>query len=302
MASANQKSEIMKIALYGRAFTADLPAQVHGVLTLLQEREVAFSIYRTFYDFLQCAYGITIPHVITFDSLPPAGTACLISIGGDGTLLGSLQHVRDSGIPVIGINHGRLGFLSAASLEAFPQALDAILEKKYAIENRTLLEVKGAILPGTVYPYALNEIGIQRHSPAMIGVHVQLDGEKLPVYWSDGLLVATPTGSTAYSMSVGGPIVVPQSGSFIISPIAPHNLNVRSLVISDETLLDIMVETRDSNAFLTIDNQLIEINSGARFTVCKAGFALRLIRLHGSNFFDTLRKKLSWGRDNRNTH
>jgi NAD+ kinase len=292
----------MKIALYGRAFTADLSAQVQAALTLLQERSVAFSIYRPFYDFLQRAYGINISGAVIFDGLPPAGTACLVSIGGDGTLLGSLQHVRDSGIPVIGINQGRLGFLSAAALETFPQVLDAILEKKYTIENRTLLEVKGAIVPGTVYPYALNEIGVQRHSPAMIGVHVQLNGEKLPVYWSDGLLVATPTGSTAYSMSAGGPIVVPQSKSFIISPIAPHNLNVRSLVISDDTLLDIMVETRDSNAFLTIDNQLIEINPGAQFTVCKAGFTLRIIRLHGSNFFDTMRNKLSWGRDNRNTH
>ncbi|MDR0694270.1 MAG: NAD kinase [Prevotellaceae bacterium] len=292
----------MKIALYGRAFTADLSAEVHSAITLLQEREVAFSIYRPFYDFLHRAYGITIPEADTFDRLPPDGTDCLVSIGGDGTLLGSLQHVRDSGIPVIGINRGRLGFLSAASLDAFPQALDAILEKKYTIENRTLLEVKGAILPATVYPYALNEIGIQRHSPAMIGVHVQLNGEKLPVYWSDGLLVATPTGSTAYSMSVGGPIVMPPSKSFIISPIAPHNLNVRSLVISDDTLLDITVETRDSNAFLTIDNQLIEINSGAQFTVCKAGFTLRIIRLHGSNFFDTMREKLSWGKDNRNMH
>ncbi|MDR3133173.1 MAG: NAD kinase [Prevotellaceae bacterium] len=292
----------MKIALYGRAFTTDLSAQVHSAITLLRARAVAFSIYRPFYDFLQQAYDLTIPDAVTFDGLPPEGTACLVSIGGDGTLLGSLQHVRDSGIPVIGINQGRLGFLSAASLEAFPQVLEAILGKKYTIENRTLLAVKGAILPGTVYPYALNEIGIQRHSPAMIGVHVQLDGEKLPTYWSDGLLVATPTGSTAYSMSVGGPIVVPQSKSFIISPIAPHNLNVRSLVISDDTLLDITVETRDSNAFLTIDNQLIEINSGARFTVGKAGFTLRIIRLHGSNFFNTMRDKLSWGRDNRNAY
>jgi NAD+ kinase len=290
----------MKIALYGRAFTVDLSAQIHAAVTLLQERAVAFSIYRPFYAFLQEAYGMDIPGAVTFDRLPPAGTACLVSIGGDGTLLGSLQHVRDSGIPVIGINRGRLGFLSAASFEAFPQALDALLGEKYTIENRTLLEVKCAVLPGTLYPYALNEIGIQRHSPAMIGVHVQVDGEKLPVYWSDGLLVATPTGSTAYSMSVGGPIVVPQSKNFIISPIAPHNLNVRSLVISDEALLDITVETRDSNAFLTIDNQLIEINSGARLSVSKAGFTLRVIRLEGSNFFDTMREKLSWGRDGRN--
>jgi len=292
----------MKIALYGRVITADFSAQIRETIALLQAQKASVAVYRPFYDFLQQTYCIEMPHAIPFDALPPAGTDCLISIGGDGTFLRSLPHVRDSGIPVVGINHGRLGFLSAASFEALPQTIAAILEKRYTIEDRSLLEVQSDALGSDIYPYALNEVAVQRHSPAMIGVQVQLNSDTLPVYWADGLLVATPTGSTAYSMSVGGPIVVPQSRSFILSPIAPHNLNIRSLVISDDTVMSLAVETRNSNAFLTIDNQLIEINSGTRLTVRKAGFSLRVVRLHGSNFFDTLGEKLSWGKDNRNLH
>jgi len=292
----------MTIALYGRPFSADCSAQMQQLLALLQARGVTFSIYRMFYAFLQRMYGWDIPDVQLFDQLPPAGTDCLMSIGGDGTFLGSLPHVRDSGIPVVGINLGRLGFLSAAPFDSLPETLDALLAQQYTIEERTLLEVQSDALPSGVYAYALNEVGVQRKTPAMIGVHVQLNAETLPTYWADGLLIATPTGSTAYSMSVGGPIVVPQSKSFVLSPIAPHNLGIRSLVISDDTKITLTVEARDSNAFLTIDNQLIEIKAGTTFMVRKAGFALRVIRLHDSNFFDTIRKKLLWGEDNRNPH
>ncbi len=292
----------MTIALYGRPFSSDGSAQMQQLFALLQARGVAFSINRPFYDFLQNAYDINIPEVTTFSELPPAGTDCLVSIGGDGTFLGCLPHVRDSGIPVLGINFGRLGFLSAASFDKLSETLDSLIGQRYTIEKRTLLEVQSSALPKQVYAYALNEVGIQRHSPAMIGVHVQLNNDILPTYWSDGLLIATPTGSTAYSLSVGGPIVVPQSKSFVLSPIAPHNLSIRSLVISDDTVLTVTVETRESNAFLTIDNQLIEIEPGTKITVRKAAFALHVIRLHGSNFFDTIREKLSWGKDNRNPY
>ncbi len=292
----------MNIALYGRAFPTHFSGRISEMIALLHTRRVTLSVYRPFYDFLKEAYALDMLGAATFEQLPPAGTDCLISIGGDGTFLGSLQHVRHSGIPVVGINDGRLGFLSAASLDLLPETIDALLTKNYTIEERTLLHVESDILQGHhAYPYALNEVAVQRHSPAMIGVHVRLNDDTLPAYWADGLLVATPTGSTAYSMSVGGPIVVPQSKSLIISPIAPHNLNVRSLVVSDDTTLSITVEARESNVFLTIDNQLIEIPSGTGLTIRKATFPLRVIRLHNSNFFDTISEKLSWGKDNRNT-
>jgi NAD+ kinase len=292
--------KMMNLSLYGRAFATGSPDPIREIIALLQARQVAFSMYRPFRDFLQTACHIDLSATPTFEQLPPPGTDCLISIGGDGTFLGCLPHVRNSGIPVVGINWGRLGFLSAASFEALPDTIDEILAQKYTIEERALLEINCEALPDTIYPYALNEVGVQRHSPAMMGVHVQLNNDTLPTYWSDGLLVATPTGSTAYSMSVGGPIVVPSSRSLILSPIAPHNLSVRSLVVADDVVVSITVETRESNAFLTIDNQLIEINSGTKLTVRKANFALRVVRLPGNNFFDTIREKLSWGKDNRN--
>jgi NAD+ kinase len=292
----------MNIALYGRSFATDCSAPIKELVALLQARAAGIAVYRPFYDFLQQTYDIRVAGVALYDEMPPPPTDCLISIGGDGTFLRSLKQVRHSGIPVIGINGGRLGFLSEATFDTLPETIDALAQKNYTIEERTVLAVQSDALPEATFAYALNEVGIQRHSPAMISVHVQLNDERLPTYWSDGLLVATPTGSTAYSMSVGGPIVVPPSKNFVLSPIAPHNLNIRSLVISDDSILTLTVETRNSNAFLTIDNQLIEINSGTKITVRKADFPFRIIRLHGSRFFDTLREKLSWGKDSRNPY
>ena len=292
----------MKIALYGRGFTTNCSAQFNELIALLQARNVALSFYRPFYDFLQDACHLEVSSVETFETTPPAETDCLLSIGGDGTFLRSLQHVRDSAIPVAGINFGRLGFLSAASFDDLPKTIDAILDKKYNIEERSLLEVKSDILPSDIFAYALNEVGVQRRSPAMISVHVQLNDDSLPTYWADGLLIATPTGSTAYSMSVGGPIMSPTTKSFVLSPIAPHNLNIRSLVISDDTVLSITAESRDDTVFLTIDNQLIEIPSGTKIGIQKAPFNFHIIRLHGSNFFNTICEKLSWGKDSRNLY
>ncbi|MDR2362567.1 MAG: NAD kinase [Prevotellaceae bacterium] len=292
----------MNFAIYGRAFTADCSEQVNALIALLRERRIDFSMFAPFYDFLCRSYAMRIPRVPLFTELPPKATDCLLSIGGDGTFLGSLQHVRHSGIPVAGINCGRLGFLSAASFDELPEAIEALVQEKYTIEDRTLLEVQCDDLPDTIYPYALNEIGVQRHTPAMINIHIRLNDDLLPAYWADGLLVATPTGSTAYSMSVGGPILVPQSKSFVLSPISPHNLSIRSLVITDDTVVTLMVETRHTTAFLTIDNQLVEIPSGARFIIRKAAFTVRIVRFHGAKFFDTIREKLSWGKDYRNPY
>lgn len=292
----------MTIAIYGRAFTADCSAQIKALIALLQERRIEFSIYAPFYEFLRQAYDITAPRVTLFAEGPPAASDCLISVGGDGTLLGSLQQVRHSGIPVAGINCGRLGFLSSASFDDLPDAIDALVRKEYTIEDRALLEVRCDALPDDVYPYALNEVGVQRHTPAMINIHVRLNDDLLPAYWADGLLVATPTGSTAYSMSVGGPILAPQSKNVVLSPIAPHNLHIRSLVITDDTVVTLTVETRHTTAFLTIDNQLVEIPSGARVVIRKADFTGRIIRFHGATFFDTIREKLSWGKDYRNPY
>lgn len=231
------------------------------------------------------------------------GTDIFTSVGGDGTFLSSAVLVGDSGIPVLGVNLGRLGFLS----ENTPQeAVDAVMSGNYTIEERNLLKAdfghaaeKDSGLRG-IYPYALNEITVHRAGPAMLGVDVVIDGSALPTYWADGLLVATSSGSTAYSLSVGGPIVMPDSEVLIISPISPHNLNVRPLVVPVTSRIGLSLQARDEKVFLTIDNRSMEVSTDLRMEVSMAQFSLKRIRLDGSNFIKALTTKLFWGEDIRN--
>ncbi len=231
----------------------------------------------------------------------PADLDYLISLGGDGTFLDSVLLVAGTHIPVLGINTGRLGFLSNIPLEESEQAINALLNNNYTLEERSMLHISGAFLSDTDIPYALNEIGIQKHLPAMISIRVRLNGERLPDYWADGLLVSTPTGSTAYSMSVGGPIMMPATKSLLLSPIASHNLSTRPLVIDDQAQLQLQVFTRHDTAVVSLDNRLYEVPSGAEIWIKKAPFTLKTIRLHGCSFFSTLHEKLLWGTDKRNT-
>lgn len=222
-------------------------------------------------------------------------TEMVLAVGGDGTFLSSLQLVRDSGVPVLGVNLGRLGFLSENRPEA---ALGALLSGTYSIEDRCLLKVDSMDMD---WPYALNEVSISRRGAAMLGVDVTIDGNTLPTYWADGLLVATSSGSTAYSLSVGGPIVMPDSKVLIISPIAPHNLNVRPLVIPDSSRIELSFRARESRLNFTIDNRTFEIDARKKLTISVAQFSLKRVRLADSNFFNALTSKLYWGEDLRNT-
>lgn len=229
------------------------------------------------------------------------GTSLLISAGGDGTLLSAAALVGDSGIPVLGVNFGRLGFLSENKPGEICQAL---VKGDYSIERRTLL--KAEIQPETgdspvkSWPFALNEFTVHRSGAATLGVNVCIDGNRLPVYWSDGLLVATSSGSTAYSLSVGGPIVLPDSKVLIISPIAPHNLNVRPLIVPDTSEIEISFVSRDRNVLFTADNRNEEISSDSTIFISMAGFSLNRVRLNSSNFINALTGKLFWGEDIRN--
>ena len=292
----------MKIALHGRKFNAGSQAFIAQLMEALAGHDIALFVYEPFLTFLQKELRLSIPNARAFSDAHslPADTACFINIGGDGTFLESMALIHDSGIPAIGINLGRLGFLANVSFDNIKDSVGAILKGNYQLEERSLLQIMSGNLPADIYPYALNEVGIQRQKPAMIGVQVKLDNELLPTYWSDGLLVATPTGSTAYSMSVGGPIVMPEAKNLIIAPIAPHNLNVRPLIIHDTATLEITVFARKGNIFLTIDNQEVEIPSGFQFSVQKAPFLLRFIRLNNNSFFTSLQEKLAWGIDKRN--
>lgn len=224
-------------------------------------------------------------------------TDILLALGGDGTFLMASEIVGDSGIPVMGVNMGRMGFLSDNRIE---DVLDAVLSEKTEIEKRTLICADVAGSQCDIYPFALNEITVSRTGAAMLGIDVCIDGEKLPTYWADGLLVATSSGSTAYSLSVGGPICFPDAKVLIIAPVAPHNLNIRPLIVPDTAVVDVSIRSRDGSAMLTVDNRNCTIYNQTSIRISVAQFSLNTVRLRKPNFIRALESKLFWGEDVRN--
>lgn len=226
----------------------------------------------------------------------------LFSIGGDGSLLETLTLVKDSEIPVLGINTGRLGFLTGVSeMSGIEPAVDALVRKNYSLDKRTLLElfVKGKYFSGC--PFALNEIAVQKTDyPSMITIHAFVNDKFLNSYWADGLIVSTPTGSTAYSLSCGGPIVMPDSDNLVITPIAPHNLNVRPVIISSSDTVTLMVEGRSKKFLVSLDSRSQIVSPQVKLKIKKADFSLHLVKLQSHDFLSTLRNKLMWGADKRN--
>lgn len=274
---------IMKLALYNRHPELWGDARYLRLEKALEAMGERFSCYR----------------------LSPEGkwepdTDMVLAVGGDGTFLSAASLVAQKGVPLLGINLGRIGFLS----ENNPQdALARLADGQYTLEDRSLLSVRietpeKISLPE--WPYALNEVGVLRKGAAMLGVDVRVDGVRLPTYWADGLLVATSSGSTAYSLSVGGPIVMPESKVWILSPVAPHNLNVRPLVVPDNSTLDITFQSRDTQVGLSLDNRLYTLSPDASLHISMAQFSLKRVRLAGSNFIGALTDKLYWGEDLRN--
>ena len=229
------------------------------------------------------------------------GTDLVLSVGGDGTFLSAAQTVSDVGIPILGVNFGRLGFLSENRPEAVVQAL---MEGEFSVEYRTMLNAtlkgKNARKDIGLLPYAVNEVSIHRSGVGVLGVNVTIDGNPLPTYWADGLLVATSSGSTAYSLSVGGPICMPDTKVLIIAPISPHNLNVRPLVVPDTARITISIQSRDDKAIMTMDNKTMEIDPSWTIEVAMAQFSLKRIRLSKSEFVKALTSRLFWGEDMRN--
>ncbi len=227
----------------------------------------------------------------------------LISIGGDGTILRAITYVRDLDIPIVGINTGRLGFLATVQTNAIADALSDIFNKNYKISSRTLLSV-------SVYPenetvnqthFALNEVTLSRkNTTSMITVETHLNEEYLTSYWADGLILSTPTGSTGYSLSCGGPVISPNAGSFVLTPIAPHNLNARPLVIPDNTDVKLKVNGRENQFLLSLDSRIITLPNTSTVKIKKASFQIKMVELLNETFIDTLRKKMLWGEDRRN--
>lgn len=236
--------------------------------------------------------------VLATDDLSDAGLDLCIGLGGDGTLLDTVVWVGRSEVPVLGINLGRLGFLSNVRIDTVEHALSAIKQGRYLLQDRSLLEVTDHTEALGRLNFALNEVSIhKRESSSMIAVHVHLGTDYLNTYWADGLIVATPTGSTAYSLSCGGPILYPTSDVLVINPICPHNLNVRPFVIPDHYIITLQLEARSDRCLMNLDSRNTNIGGESRITIQRAGFTVKMVQLESTDFLDTLRTKLSWGLD-----
>ncbi|MBC7398725.1 MAG: NAD kinase [Mucilaginibacter sp.] len=292
----------MKIAVYGRQFNdeAALPF-IQQVFDSLSLHAVDIYVHHQLNNYLSGKINTVIYNVLN-DGDPIKGVIdAFITLGGDGTLLDMVSVIRDSGVPVIGINFGRLGFLASVNKNDIASAIHAVVNKQYTLDGRGLLSVESELNILGMDNFALNDITIhKRDDSAMITTSMFLDGEFLNSYWGDGIIIATATGSTAYSLSCGGPIIFPESNSIVVTPVAPHNLNVRPIILPDSSILSFEVESRNSNYILSCDSKTEIIDKPMRFKVQKASFELNLIRLNNESYLSTLRNKLLWGLDARN--
>ena len=293
----------MKIAIYGRNFSAAHQPEIQQMFNLIETLGVQAFVYEPFKEFMQesISFKSDMATYSSYEELMPLGVNYMISIGGDGTMLNAVTFVRNSGIPILGINTGRLGFLSSASKNELNQVFSDLINKNFTIDERSLLRLEtDNNLFGEVN-YALNELTIhKKESATMMTIHAYIDGEYLNSYWADGLIISTPTGSTAYSLSCGGPLMMPDSENFIIIPIATHNLNVRPIVVSDKNVITLKVQGREENYLAAMDSRTEIIDSSTVLTIRKENFKINLIRLPDQDFLKTLRNKLMWGMDLRN--
>lgn len=299
--SQNSRFPVL-VALYNRTFDEeDIPTLQH-IVERLEQYRIGMIFFKDFFERLE-------PHV-KFSSTPPLFTGhkdlprhtdMLISLGGDGTILDAVTFVGASNIPLIGINLGRLGFLAAIPVEEVDAAMLSLVRGSYTTEKRSLIHLDSSIPLFGDAPFALNEFTLHRKdSSSMIKIHTYLNGEFLNTYWADGLIVSTPTGSTGYSLSCGGPVVFPQASSFVITPVAPHNLNTRSIVVSDDNVISFEVEGRADYFLATLDARTESITSAVQLAVRKESFTITLVRPDEHNFLRTIRQKLYWGIDRRN--
>lgn len=292
----------MRIALYGRGFGPDYDGLMKEVLRVLRDAGTKTIVYTSLMnDIMRCdAENADYQTFNTYEQLKDKADV-LFSFGGDGTMLDSVEYVRDTAIPVLGINMGRLGFLSSVSSNETIDAVNKILKGDFEVEKRSLLELVGEEQRFKGINYALNELSLMRKDgSSLIVIQVFVDDKLLNTYWADGLILATPTGSTAYSLSAGGPIVAPNNDSFLITPISAHNLSVRPVVISDKSVVKIKVDGRCDAYDLSLDSRTKLVDKGLQLEVRKADFSFNMVKLPGKDFFEAIRKKLLWGNDVRN--
>ncbi len=292
----------MKIFLYARYVQKDYLASLKTVLSSVSEYGWKACASENLYEFAEkhdLAKGLEL--IKDHDMLKKSKANFAFTLGGDGTILGATCIIKDLGIPIMGINHGRLGFLAGVERKNIKAAMKKIAEGQYIIEERTMLCLESEPSIFGDLNFALNDFTIhKRDTSSMVSIHTYINGDYLNSYWADGLIVATPTGSTGYSLSCGGPIVFPNSGNMVITPVAPHNLNVRPLVISDSSVISFSIEGRAKNFLSTLDSRYETITPKHQLAVRRCDFNTRLVILNGQSFFNTIHEKLSWGADKRN--
>ncbi|MDQ3279513.1 MAG: NAD kinase [Bacteroidota bacterium] len=292
----------MKVAIYSRVLESAQQHNIQFFFDELAKEGIQPVIFSEYYE--QLARYLTLPadtETFSHHSQLTGDIDFLISLGGDGTLLDTVTLIREKSIPVVGINFGRLGFLASIGPDEMVEAVKALARRSYIIDKRSLIHLDSNIPLFNDVPYALNEFAIHKRDIApMIKIHTYINGELLNTYWADGLILATPTGSTGYSLSCGGPVVFPESGSFVLTPIAPHNLNVRPIVIPDNTIVSFEVESRSDEIICALDSRREWVDKNVLLAVRKENFPINLVRLNENNFLQTLRNKLSWGLDKRN--
>ncbi|MBL6648855.1 MAG: NAD kinase [Flavobacteriaceae bacterium] len=289
----------MKIAIYGQS-NDDISVKIFlELLKIAKHKNHQIIIEKNFNSIINQKHKNSV--FTNFNQLDNS-IDLMITIGGDGTLLRSITFVRNLEIPIMGINSGRLGFLATISQKKLNSELIKVFEGNFKFEERSLLSVEVENYSNFQdFNYALNEVSVSRkNTTSMIEIKTNLDGEYLNTYWADGLIISTPTGSTGYSLSCGGPIMTPKSKTFSITPIAPHNLNARPLIISDKTNIEISVEGREDSHLLSLDSKIISLRNNTKINIKKADFKIKLASLSNNSFYKTLRNKLLWGEDKRN--
>ena len=289
----------MKFALFGNTYQAKKSAHVIRLLSILKQYNAVVYINREFYHFLVDEQNMDIQAAGVFDG-NDFEADMVLCMGGDGTFLKAASQVGNKNIPILGINTGRLGFLADVSPEEMEDTFKDIYNHNYKVEDRSVLQVisNGQSLKG--YPCGLNEIAVlKRDSSSMITIHTSINGAYLTTYQADGLVIATPTGSTAYSLSIGGPVIVPHSNTIAITPVAPHSLNVRPIVINDDWEITLDVESRSHNFLIAIDGRSETFREGTRLTIRKADYNIKVVKRTNHVFFHTLRDKMMWGADGR---
>lgn len=291
-----------KVAIYSRVFEQEQKEDIQRFFNELKSKSIT--------PVLHAEYYAQIKELILFEKEPllfdsseqlDESFECMISLGGDGTLLDTVTLIRNKNIPLLGINFGRLGFLASIGKEELESAVSSLVNHTFVEDERTLIHLDSNVSLFGETPYALNEFAIHKlDTSSMIKIHAYLNGEFLNTYWADGLIVATPTGSTGYSLSCNGPVVFPDSGSFVITPVAPHNLNVRPIVVPDNNIISFEIEGRTDSFLCTLDSRKEIVKKNIQIAVKKEEFTINLVRLNENNFLQTLRNKLSWGLDRRN--